>query len=80
VQEGEVGDGDGYRAPNAQESICQGVLAFMMGSSRSFGSLNEAQLLRGTGNAPASAWSAGLDTSPNRLGRVGAFPSFLSLQ
>ena len=72
MEEGKVEDGDGYHAPNAQDSICQGVSAFMMGSSRSFGSLNEAQLLRGTGNAPASAWSTGLESNPNRLGRVGA--------
>ena len=72
MEEGEVEDGDGYRAPNAQESVCQGVSTFMMGSSRSFGSLNEAQLLRGIGNAPAFAWSTSLDSDLNRLGRVGA--------
>jgi len=68
VEEGEGEDGNGCRAPDAHESICQGVWAFVMVSSRSFSS-REAQLLERIGNALAYTWFKRLDSSRNRPGR-----------
>ena len=53
--DGEGEDGNGCCAPDIQESIGQGVLVLVMGTSSSFGSRDKAQLLGRIGNVLTSA-------------------------
>jgi len=67
-REREREDGNGCCAPNAQESVCQGVSVLMMGSSSSFDSHGQARLSGKIENILPSIWSARLDSCQNRPG------------